>query len=448
MAVSLGYKEVYRYPAGYPDWLARGFPVVKPDFAGHKYTEPKSQPVPIPVPTGIYLLLVWGAVFLAGVALNLTPCIYPLIPITVSYFGGRSDAVKDNRTLHGLIYIVGLSITNSTLGVFAAMTGSLVGSLLQNSLILLFIAAILLLFATSLFELWEIRLPVVFNSMATKSYSGYGGTLFMGLSMGAIAAPCIGPFVIGLLGWIAAIGQIWFGFSVFFILSLGMGTPLFLLAVSASSIEKLPRSGQWMVWVKKLMGWILVGMAVYFVRPLMSEGHSILLFSILTVTAGVHLGWLEGSKGQSPTFERIRTIVGLGCIVAFFLIGGKYILRGPGISWQQYTAQIMVDAKQNNQPVIIDFYAAWCTPCNKLDARTFHNREVVQLAGNYLMVKIDLTTGEDELYASLLQQYQIKGVPTVLFIDAAGEERRDLRLVDYLQAEDFLRRMRKLADHQ
>ena len=106
--------------------------------------------------------------------------------------------------------------------------------------------------------------------MASKSYAGYFGSLFMGLTLGVVAAPCIGPFVLGLLTWVASMGSPWLGFIVFFTLSLGLGLPLFFLAMFSGKIEKLPRSGEWMLWIRKLMGWILVGMAAYFIRPLLS----------------------------------------------------------------------------------------------------------------------------------------------------------------------------------
>jgi len=143
--------------------------------------------------------------------------------------------------------------------------------MLQNPLVLIIVAAILVFFATSLFGFWELRLPEGLNRMASKSYTGYFGTLFMGLTLGLVAAPCIGPFVLGLLTWVASMGSPWLGFLIFFTLSLGLGLPLFLLAIFSGKIKKLPRSGEWMLWVRKLMAWVLVGMAAHFIRPLLPE---------------------------------------------------------------------------------------------------------------------------------------------------------------------------------
>ena len=224
--------------------------------------------------------MIWTllGVFAGGMALNLTPCVYPLIPITVSYFGGQAakDQLGRGRLLiHGVCYMLGLAVTNSTLGVVAALTGGLMGALLQNPVVLVGIAVILVGFAASLFGLWELRLPSGLTQAAAKSYTGYFGTLFMGLSLGIVAAPCIGPFVLGLLTWVAGMGSPVIGFLVFFVLSLGLGLPLSLLAIFAGQINKLPRAGGWMLWVRKVMGWVLVGMAVHFVRPVMPEVWSV-----------------------------------------------------------------------------------------------------------------------------------------------------------------------------
>jgi thiol:disulfide interchange protein DsbD len=234
--------------------------------------------------------MIWTlmGIFAAGMALNLTPCVYPLIPITISYFGGRSD--RRQLIGHGLCYICGLSITNSTLGVVAALTGGLMGAVLQNPLVLTFVAVLLIILATSLFGLWELRLPSDLMQAASRSHAGFVGTLFMGLTMGVVAAPCIGPFVLGLLTWVASMGSPWLGFVVFFTLSLGLGLPLFCLALFSGNLSKLPRSGEWMLWVRKLMGWVLIGMAVYFIRPVLPEMARILLPAIVALTAGLHLG--------------------------------------------------------------------------------------------------------------------------------------------------------------
>jgi thiol:disulfide interchange protein DsbD len=388
--------------------------------------------------------MVWTmlGIFVGGMALNLTPCVYPLLPITVSYFGGRSGQGQGRLLAHGLFYLAGLAITNSILGVVAALTGGLMGAMLQNPVVLVAVAVILVFFATSLFGFWELRLPGSLTRAASKSYAGYFGSLFMGLTLGVVAAPCIGPFVLGLLTWVASLGSPWLGFLVFFTLSLGLGLPLFILAMFSGSLEKLPRSGEWMLWVRKLMGWVLVGMAAYFIWPLLPESFGVLLLATIALAAAVHLGWFDRTTATFRSFQWFKTVAVLtGVIIATFL-AGSWVFKGPGVAWRAYSDQLLTRARESHKPVIIDFYATWCTPCRDLDQITFHNPDVVKLADqNFIMVKVDLTQKGKPMIERLIAQYGVKGVPTVVFLDNQGNECQNLRLVDYLPPEQMLSRM-------
>ena len=388
-------------------------------------------------------------VFAGGLALNLTPCVYPMIPITISYFGGRS--AQDNPgqftlILHGLCYLLGLTLTNSTLGLVAALTGGLMGSLLQNPIVLALVAGVLVLCATSLFGIWELRLPGGLSQMAGKSYTGYFGSLFMGLTLGIVAAPCIGPFVLGLLTWVAGMGNPWFGFLIFFVLSLGLGLPLFVLALFSGQLQRLPRAGGWMLWVRKLMGWVLVGMAVHFIRPVLPEILKISLPVVVALAAGLHLGWFDTTNETDfRALPWLKAITGTACLVLATFWITSWAMRGPGMSWQAYSEQTLQEAETQGKLVIIDFYADWCTPCREFEEVTFHQADVVQLAEkSFIMVKIDVTKGGNPYHEQLLKKYTVKGVPTIVFLDTHGKEREDLRLVDFLPADQFLDHMRTI----
>jgi thiol:disulfide interchange protein DsbD len=183
-------------------------------------------------------------------------------------------------------------------------------------------------------------------------------------------------------------------------------------------------------------------MAAYFIRPLLPQITGILVLAAVTLAAGLHLGWIDRSRASFRAFDWLKSGAGIIGLVAATYMMGSLIMQGPGVQWQAYSNQLLSAAIEKQKPVIIDFSAAWCAPCRELDEVTFHNREVVKQAEqDFIMIKVDLTRKGNHDSDRLLQKYDVKGVPTIVFLDRRGKERRDLRLVDFLPADQFLIRM-------
>ncbi len=389
-----------------------------------------------------FLLTLFG-IFLWGLALNLTPCVYPLIPITVSYFGGRSQKVSANTIMHGMLYILGLALTNSVLGLTAALSGGMLGAVLQQPLVLIFVAAVMTALGLSFFGFWEFRIPAALTKIASKTYSGYLGTFFMGLTLGIVAAPCLGPFILALLTYVGQKGDPFLGFLYFFILSLGLGFPLSFLAIFSGALDKLPRSGDWLLWVRKFMGWVLVGMAAYMISPLVPHHLGKLgLPTAVAAFAGIHLGFLDGTGSGLRRFSILKKLIGI-CLVCggiVYIISSAY--EREGIKWIPYDQDIITAAAKEKKPLILDFYADWCSPCVAMERRVFKDPEVVRLSQNLVTMRLNLTRHQS-FQDEVLKQYGVRGVPTVIFLNREGEEEKDLRLETYVGRFEFLNRMRK-----
>ncbi len=392
---------------------------------------------------GAGMLLTLIGIFLGGLALNLTPCVYPLIPITVSYFGGRSDTIKGSTIIHGVLYILGLAFTNSVLGLAAALSGGMLGAILQNPVVLFIVAGIMVGLALSFFGFYEIRIPSKITQVASRNFGGFFGTFFMGLTLGIVAAPCLGPFILGLLTYVGQKGDPFLGFLYFFVLSIGMGLPLAILAVFSGTIDKLPMSGTWMVWIRKALGWVLIGMAGYMLQPLFySELARSGMYAGILLLAGLHLGWIDKNKG-ARTFLVVKKVFGLvliGGAVTLLIIGAE---KGESIQWASYSESVLVESEKLKKPVILDFYADWCGPCKALEKKVFNNPDIVTLSKEFTNVKVDLTT-RHEAQDVLQKKYEIRGVPTIIFIKRDGIEERKLRIESYVDPDQMLKKMREL----
>lgn len=385
---------------------------------------------------GVTFLLV----ALAGLALNLTPCVYPMMSVTVAYFGGRSGDSRTRTIEHALLYVLGICITFSLLGVAAAVTGSLFGAALQQPMVLGGISVLMVALALSNFGLYQIRMPEVLMRAAGRGGEGALGALFMGLTMGIVGAPCIGPIVAALLLYVGAEQSPLLGFGLFFVLGLGMGLPYVALAVAAGKLRRLPRAGAWLGWVEWLFGFLLLGLALYFATPLLPPVVVRAGWALLVGVAGIVLGIVH--PVGPPAVQWALRLGGL--VIAAYGVSTLTIAEpAHRIAWASYSDARFAAARDDGRPVLIDFEADWCLPCRKMDRTTFRDDVVVEVAESFVMLKADVTEQDADADA-LMRQFEVPGVPTYVLIDGTGREHR--RFTGFVDSDAMAAAMRETAE--
>jgi len=422
-------------------------------------------------------------VFGGGLLTALTPCVYPLIPITVSVFGARKAESRGKALLLTTSYIVGMGVVFSALGILAAKTGQAFGSMLGHPAVVTGLAVFLLLLASSMFGAFELALP---SSLQTRLNSvggaGVAGAFLMGSVSGFLAAPCTGPVLTGLLAFVAKTANTTLGASLLFIYALGIGVPFFILGVST---VRLPKSGVWMEWVKSVLGIVLVALAFSYLKDASPWARGVVktlgaelgrvpgavVASVLAVVGvlvgAVHRSFKEGAREFS--FKAF----GVALVVVALVIRGGALDAGPvgelwvrlGVaepprapSWQWHHVmpakqatfsadafeQVLAQAKTEGRPVLIDFFADWCAACKELDRETYPAPEVISQSseGQFLNIKIDATNSEDALDA-LMERFGVEGLPTVAFVAPDGKVLTRPRITGFLEPTPFAAEMRK-----
>jgi thiol:disulfide interchange protein DsbD len=385
------------------------------------------------------LLFTLAAVALLGLGLNLTPCVYPLISVTVAYFGGQARRRGRVAALAAL-YVLGIALSFSAVGLAAALSGGLFGAALQKPGIVLFIAAVMVVLALGSFGFYQVRPPPALMRRVSGAGSGAAGALFMGLTMGIVAAPCVGPIVVGLLIFVGSRQDAWLGFLLFFVLALGMGVPYLALAMAAGSLRRLPRSGEWLVWTERAFGCVLLMLAAYYLSTLVPAPLSSWLLPAVVGLSGVYLGFVDAAGRAVRSFAAVRSAVGIAMIAAAVWLA-QPAATTEAIAWEPYEQWASGGGAGSEKPLLLDVAADWCIPCREMDHTTYVHPDVVREADRFRMVRADVTE-ENESTTELVDKYAVKGVPTVILFSPSGDETH--RMVGYVGPDEMLAAMRSV----
>ena len=384
-------------------------------------------------------IIAFIAMYLLGLGLTLTPCVYPIIPITIGYFGSQSAGKVSRQFIMAVIFGVGIAISYAAVGTIAALSGSLMGAALQSPIVLIGLAVLCFVMGLNAFGVFEIVLPGwLMNLAGGGSRRGYAGAAVMGLTMGIAAAPCLAAFIVSLLAFVGQKGDPVLGFSMFFILGLGLATPFIALGTFSGLISKVPKSGGWMVYAKKVMGALLFGATLYFLNPVLPKPLHHSLVAVALVAAGLYFGFFEKTQARTWRFKSARAffaILFIGAAIWWDIPSQMPRDNRSGIAWQPYSQSALGQAGADGKPAIIDVYADWCIPCKELDKYSFSDPRVIEASRGVVMLKADVTKGNSPEAKQFIAQYGIKGVPTVIFISADGSELKDLRMNQFEKAD-------------
>jgi thiol:disulfide interchange protein DsbD len=390
------------------------------------------------------------AFFLFGLALNLTPCVYPVIPMTVSFFAAQGEQNKSRILVLASYYVIGIAIVFSILGLVSALAGKQWGFLFQDPWFVILISIIILSMAASMFGAFEFTVPSSLMTRFGKSRKGAVGSVIMGLTVGVVIAPCAAGIIIGLVGVVAKLGIVAKGTLLFFVMGLGLGLPYLFLAVFSGLLNRLPRSGTWMVWIRKLFGALLIGVALYFLIPQGKQIHDQQGFylGVLGIFSGLLFGFLEHGEGYGRTFRIVRGVVGsLLIVVGAFLVNRAIYTQPAVIDWVHYDNQSIAQLQKDNRSTLFDFYADWCIACRKLDSKTFADKMVAEKSRQFTMVRVNCTSPNRQT-SVLTERFGVSGLPTIVFLSPKGEELQNLRVAGFVGPDEMLEKLQAAAASQ
>ena len=401
-----------------------------------------------------------------GLLLSLTPCIFPMIPILSSIIVSQSKDEMNAKKgfILSLVYVLSMSIAYTIAGVLAGLFGANIQILLQNPWVIGLFAAIFVALAFSMFGYYELQLPASLQSKINQTTDkaqgkGFVSVAIMGFLSALIVGPCVAPPLAGALIYIGQTGDALLGGAALFIMSIGMGVPLFLVGIGAGKF--MPKPGGWMQNVSKVFGVVMLGVAIYLLSRVIPDMLTMLLWAFLLIGSAVYLGALEPLKeGMNGIAKMLKVIgilfliYGIMLFVGAFLGGTNPLNPLEKLKSASYT-RVSQDIKNSftvvknqkeldniintsTKPIMVDFSAKWCASCKELEEITFKDPRVINILKNFTLVRVDVTDNTKEQKA-MMKKYGVFGPPVILFFDKNHNLLKDKKIVGYIKADEFIK---------
>ncbi len=397
--------------------------------------------------------------FIAGIITSFTPCIFPMIPITLAILNnGSAQRTRLNNFLISVVYVLGIATTYSVLGLIAAKSGMLFGSLLSNPYVLTFICTLFFLMALSMYGAFDIQMPhfITHRFGQGSKQKGFLGAYLSGLFAGIVASPCVGPVLVSILTFVSTQQSAVFGFFLLFLYAMGLGMIFIALGSSTELLRKLPRSGSWLETTKIILGSLmLIGFFYYFQFLVNDRIFQMFLGVTLVVLASLYGAF---SKPTGKKLELVRkgimqAVLILG--ISFIVIGFNKLSLTPSATeyqdikfnrdqlWKPFSEDALKQAQLEKKAVIVDFFADWCAACWELEEHVFSKPDFKERSKNMVLLKMDATKDSNELN-DLKKKYAIVGLPTILFFDSSGNWIKAKTLTEFEKKENFFKRIEDL----